>query len=93
MLKRTISALFIAPPFLAAIWFGFPYFNILICILCIAAISEIALIVNDKKNAPFTAWTSGLGIFACISCVSFEEYKMAIILLMLGGIISILTIL
>ena len=53
---------------------------------------------NSKKeisfyiNSPGGLVTSGLGIFACISCVSFEEYKMAIILLMLGGIISILTI-
>ena len=92
MLQRTISAIIIAPPFLAAIWFGFPYFNVLICILCIAAISEIALIVNDKISARFTSWTAGLGVFASISAVSFEEYKLAVICLVICGIISIVTI-
>lgn len=92
ILKRTISAIVIAPPFLACIWFGFPYFNILVCILCIIAINEVALIVNDERRSKFTRWAAGLGVFSGISCVSFEEYNIAIALLMIGGITTIFTI-
>ena len=89
MLIRFLSTVFLAPPFIAAIWLGYPYFESVICLIGLLGLIELLLItgVNTSKSfIIFPVAGLGLGFVFCI----LGEYNFAIVLLTIGGGLSIL---
>ena len=90
MLTRTLSVLVLAPPFLAAIWFGFPYFDIAVGAMGLIAATELLLIICSGSSTILMGMTLisfAIGIIFC----SLNEYSIAFTALILGGVIAILS--
>ena len=87
--KRTLSALILAPPFIASIWFGYPYFNIFICVLGLVSVSEVVLITNNQEGSKASIISILVGFISGTCFISFGEYELALISFAFGGIIAI----
>ena len=68
MVKRSLSTLILAPPFLAAIWFGFPYFDLLIGVLSVLAMLEL-LVITSQGDSEIDIYVALLGF--CFGSVFF----------------------
>lgn len=90
MLTRTLSVLALAPPFLATIWFGFPYFEIVVCIMGLIAVTELQLIIWRGKPT-FLIGGPLLSIAIGIIFCSLNEYSAGFATFLLGGVIILLS--
>ncbi|MEE2745286.1 MAG: phosphatidate cytidylyltransferase [Pseudomonadota bacterium] len=91
MLKRTLSTLVLAPAFLCAIWFGFPYFHIFVGALSLLALMELIIIttvggLNVHRSFILLSFLIGT-IF-----ISLGQHSVALALFIIGGLIAILSI-
>ena len=87
--KRTLSALILAPPFVASIWFGYPYFNIFICVLGMVSVTEVVLITNYQEGGKATTISILVGFISGMCFISFGDYELSLASFIFGGIIPI----
>ena len=87
--KRTLSALILAPPFVASIWFGYPYFNIFICVLGVVSVTEVVLITNNQEGGKASIIGILVGFISGTSFFSYGIYELSLISFIFGGIIAI----
>ena len=87
--KRTLSALILAPPFVASIWFGYPYFNIFICLLGVVSVIEVVLITNNQEGGKASIISISLGFISGTCFISFGEYELSLAFFIFGGIFAI----
>ena len=87
--KRTLSALILAPPFVASIWFGYPYFNIFICVLGMVSVTEVVLITNYQEGGKATTISILVGFISGMCFISYGDYELSLASFMFGGIIPI----
>lgn len=85
--KRTLSALILAPPFVASIWFGHPYFNIFICVLGVLSVTEVVLITNNQEGGKANTISILVGFISGTCFISFGNYELSLISFIFGGII------
>ena len=89
LVKRTLSALVLAPPFVASIWFGYPYFNIFICVLGVLSITEVVLITNNRESSKASIISILVGFISGACFISFGYYYLSLASFIFGGIIAI----
>ena len=87
--KRTLSALILAPPFVASIWFGYPYFNIFICVLGVVSVTEVVLITNNQEGGKASIISILVGFISGTCFISFGDYELSLASFIFGGIIPI----
>jgi phosphatidate cytidylyltransferase len=83
---RVVSALILAPPVLAALYFGRPYFDLLVGLAAIGLGFEWDRLCGGKPFDP-TAWILALTGAAAVAAVSFGAPQQAPIIVLLGAIV------
>ena len=89
LVKRTLSALILAPPFIAAIWFGYPYFDIFICVLGAVSVIEVVLITNNQEGSKACIISILVGFIGGTYFISLGNYELSLATFIFGGIIAI----
>jgi phosphatidate cytidylyltransferase len=89
LVKRTLSALILAPPFVASIWLGYPYFNIFICVLGMVSVAEVVLISNYQEGGKASTISILVGFISGTCFISFGDYELSLASFIFGGIIPI----
>ena len=87
--KRTLSALILAPPFVASIWLGYPYFGILICVMGAVSVTEVVLITNNQEGGKASIIVILVGFISGTFLFSNGIYELSLISFIFGGIIAI----
>ena len=87
--KRTLSALILAPPFVASIWFGYPYFNIFICVLGLVSVTEVVRITINQEGGKASIIGILVGFISGTFLFSYGNYELSLISFIFGGIIAI----